>query len=62
MTGDDVTVVQQLLRERPTGVYDSRLAARVRGFKVAHGLTPVDAVVDDETAEKLGTPTWFEES
>jgi hypothetical protein len=61
MAGEDVKVLQQLLREIPTGEYDDRLAARVRGFKVMTGITPVDAVVDDWTAQKLGSPTWFPE-
>lgn len=51
--GEDVRVVQLLLRCEPTGVYDDATAARVRGYRALRRL-PLGTGVDDLVATCLG--------
>jgi hypothetical protein len=51
--GEDVRVVQLLLRAEPTGYYDELTTRRVRGYRMLRGLPP-KGDVDDELARLLG--------
>lgn len=51
--GEDVRIVQLLLRAEPTGYYDEETARRVRGYRSLRGL-PIRGDVDVKLAEQLG--------
>ncbi len=53
--GDEVKALQKLLGIRATGIYDKRTLARVKDFKVQHGLYP-SGIVTQQVWKLLARP------
>lgn len=51
--GEDVKIVQLLLRAEPTGIYDPQTTARVRGYRMLSRFHPGSSV-DERVATSLG--------
>lgn len=51
--GEDVRIVQLLIRAEPTGYFDDATTRRLRGYQRLRGLRPTGRV-DETTANYLG--------